>query len=188
MSTPDAVDSPLGWRLPREIEADPRHQEIRAALARAPRKLWSGGTIDAAVVPFDAHVQRALQKHQTTVHLVRGLESAATVLDAEQRGFAALDPDMAARQGQRISRLLLITNDGAERFYRQVERLALTHAPRVLVCVVECDSQVLGRLLYGADAVAKLVLTTHKTAAAALLRALAGAHRRFLPTSLKLRP
>jgi len=94
-------------------------------------------------------------------------------LEAEQRGLAALDPEMAGRQGQRVSRLLLITNDGAERFYRQVERLALTHAPRLLVCVVECDSQVLGTLLYGEDAVAKLVLTTHKAAAAAILRAVA---------------
>ncbi|MEO6029241.1 MAG: hypothetical protein ABIR79_20455 [Candidatus Binatia bacterium] len=175
MSTSGAADSPLGsWRLPREVETDPRHEEIRAALGRAPRKLWTGGTIDAAVVPFGADLQRALQKSQTTVHLVRGLETAAAALEAEQRGLAALDPEMAGRQGQRVSRLLLITNDGAERFYRQVERLALTHAPRVLACVVECDSQVLGTLLYGEDAVAKLVLTSHKTAAATILRALAG--------------
>ena len=174
MSTSGAADSPLGsWRLPREVEADPRHQDIRAALERAPRKLWTRGTIDIAVVPFSAALKRVLQKSQTTIHLVRGLETAAVALEAEQRGLAALDPEMAGRQGQRVSRLLLITNDGAERFYRQVERLALTHAPRLLVCVVECDSQVLGTLLYGEDAVAKLVLTTHKAAAAAILCALA---------------
>jgi hypothetical protein len=68
---------------------------------------------------------------------------------------------------------LLVSNDGAERFYRQVERLVVGHAPRVLACVLDCDSPTLGDLLPGAAGVVKLVLTGHKTAAAAVLRALA---------------
>lgn len=176
MSPSGAPDAPLGaWRLPREIEADPRHPEIRTALGRAARKLWTGGSLEAAVVPLDASLRRALQSPKTAHHLVRGLEAAAAVLVAEQKGLAALDEDVARRQGQRISRLLLVTNDGAERFYRQVERLALAHAPRVVVCLVDCDSGVLGELLYGADAVTKLVLTAHKSAVTGILRALAGA-------------
>ena len=70
--------------------------------------------------------------------------------------------------------MLVVSNDGAERFYRQVERLASTHAPRVLVCVLDATSSDLGALLYGPDAVVKLVLTAHKTAATGLLLALAG--------------
>jgi hypothetical protein len=81
------------------------------------------------------------------------------------------------RQGRRVSRVLLVTNDGAQRFYRQVERLAVMHAPRVLVCVLECESPVLGELLHGSsggsDGVVKLVLTGHKTAAAGILLTLA---------------
>ena len=93
--------------------------------------------------------------------------------DAERRGLAALPAAEARRQGGRVSRLLLVTRDGAERFYRHVERLAAAHAPRVLVCVVDCDSAQLGGLLYERAAVAKLVLAEHKAAVAAILRAAA---------------
>ena len=161
-------------RLPRDIASDARHDDVRSALAARTRKLWSGGSLDAAVVPLTETLQAALRNPATAVLLQRGLEAAEATLAAEHRGLAALPPEVARRQGGRVSRLLLVTNDGAERFYRQVERLATLHAPRVLVCVVDCDSAALGGLLYGPDAVAKLVLTEHKAAAAAILRSLAG--------------
>ena len=174
MPTPRADVPPLAaWRLPREIEADPRHDAIRAALAGAAAPLWQGGVLEVVHAGFDEPMRRALRTAAITGRLVRGLESAAETLAAEQAGLAALPAATASRQGRRVSRLLVVTNDGAERFYRQVERLALTHAPRVLVAALACDAATLGRLLYGGDAVAKLVLTTHKAAVAAVLRALA---------------
>ena len=161
-------------RLPREIESDARHEDVQHALAARTKKLWSGGTLDATVVALTETLRAALRMPTTAVVLQRGLEAAEATLAAEQRGFAALPPAVARRQGERVSRVLLVTNDGAERFYRQVERLAVTHAPRVLVCLVDCDSATLGGLLYGSDAVAKLVLTGHKAAATNILRSLAG--------------
>ena len=67
----------------------------------------------------------------------------------------------------------MVANDGAERFYRHVERLVAIHEPRVLACVIDCDSVVLGDAVYGAGAVAKLVLADHKGAVADILRAVA---------------
>jgi hypothetical protein len=160
-------------RLPRDVESDPCHDDVRRVLAARTRKLWSGGTLEVVVVPLTESLRAVLQAPPTAGLLQRGLEAATATLAAGQRGLDALPPAVTDRQGQRVSRLLLVTNDGAERFYRQVERLALTHAPRVLVCVIDCDSLVLGTLLYGPDAVAKLVLTGHKTATTAILRALA---------------
>jgi hypothetical protein len=160
-------------RLPREIEVDPCHDAVRAALATPARLLWPGGTLVAPVVPLTAALRHALGAAATSGLLRRGLEAAGAALDAERRGLAALPPDEARRQGARVSRLLLVANDGAERFYRRVERLVVTHAPRVLACVVDCDSATLGALLYDRDALAKLVLAEHKSAVAAILRALA---------------
>ena len=161
-------------RLPRGVESDPCHEDVRRALAAHTRKLWSGGTLEIAVVPLTETLRNVLRSPATAPLLQRGLEAATATLAAEQRGLAALPPEVMRRQGRRVSRVLLATNDGAERFYRQVERLVLTHAPRVLVCVLECDSPTLGGLLYGSDGVVKLVLTEHKTAAASILRALSG--------------
>ena len=166
------VPSLGAWPLPREIEADPRHAAIRAALASTAAPLWSGGVLPAARVAFSAPLRAALVAAAVGKRLVRGLESTAATLEAERAGLAALPAETASRQGRRASRVLLVSGAGAERLYRQVERLGLAHLPRVLVGVLECDAAALGRLLYGGDEVAKLVLTAHKPAAAAVLRAL----------------
>ncbi len=54
-------------------------------------------------------------------------------------------------QGQRISRVVLLSDDGSTNFYRTVDRLLEKHAPRVLGCVVEADSFHLGSLLFGPE-------------------------------------
>lgn len=170
----DVHDAPGdGPRLPRDLESDPRVADVRAALRADVRPLWSRGTLGVAVVPLTPALRTALATLAGQGRLERGLETADATLAAEQRGFAALSPAVAARQRPRISRVLMVTNDGAERFYRGVERLALTHAPRVLACLVDCASPTLGEILYGPDTVVKLVFTAHKTAATSLLRALA---------------
>lgn len=171
MTADPATGAPA--RLPREIETDPCHDAVRAALAARTRLLWPGGTLVASVVPLSDALRRALGTPATARLLRRGLEAAEGALAAERRGLAALPPAEAQRQGGRVSRLVLVASDGAERFYRQVERLVAAHAPRVLACVVDCDSATLGGLLYEDDAMAKLVLAEHKTAVAAILRAFA---------------
>ncbi|MCW5892250.1 MAG: hypothetical protein KIT14_17150 [bacterium] len=95
-----------------------------------------------------------------------GLEGAETRLAAERAG---LGPDPAPR----VSRLLVCSNDGAERFYRTVERLVRTHAPRVLALVVDADAAALGSACFGREATARAVLVEHRDAVAAALFALA---------------
>jgi hypothetical protein len=75
-------------------------------------------------------------------------------------------------QGMRVSRLLLLSDDGAERLYRHAERLAMVHAPRVLAAVLAADGAALGRTTTGREVVVKAMLAQHKLAVAALLRAL----------------
>lgn len=172
----DAIDRTAALsqvRLPREVESDPRHDEVRRVLTAGARRLWAGGVVEAAVVPLTVALRAALTSPATRGSLLRGLETASDTLTAERRGLAALEAAVAARQGQRVSRVLLVANDGAERFSRQLERLAIAHAPRVLVCIVDVPSETLGELLYGAGAVAKLVMTGHKDAATRILLALA---------------
>lgn len=162
-------------RLPREIEADAGHAAVVAALGRERRPLWPGGTVIAPCVPLSPALRAALMAPATVVRLRRGLEAAEAALAAEERGLAALPKAEAERRGDRVSRLLLVSNDGAERFYRRVEHVVLAHASRVLPCVIDADSATLGGLLYGEGAVAKLLLTERKAAAVAILRALAAA-------------
>jgi len=162
-------------RLPRDVESDPRGAAVRSALGADRRPLWSSGVLHVAVVPWDDDLRTVLADLAGRGRLVRGLEAADRALESERRGHDALPEAVAARQGERVSRLALVTSDGATRFYRQVERLAVAHAPRLLVCRVEATSEDVGAALYGPGEVAKLVLTGHKTATSALLFALASA-------------
>lgn len=161
-------------RLPRELEAGPVGSAVRAALAADVRTLWERGTLPAAHVPLTDTLRATLAKLGGHGLLERGLETAEAALGAERRGLEALDAETRARQGQRVSRVLVVSDDGAERFYRGVERLALAHAPRVLVCRVACTSADLGSIVFGPGEVAKLVLTSHKRAAVSILEAMAG--------------
>jgi hypothetical protein len=105
-------------------------------------------------------------------HLVLGLEGADEALAGEARGLALVARRGGPARGPRVSRLLLLSDDGAERLYRHAERLAVAHKPRVLVLMLAADAATVGRSTTARDAAVKVVLVQHKQAVAALLRAL----------------
>ena len=158
--------------LPREIEADPGHEAIRARLRAAGRPLWPGGQAEVPMLPLRPALAGALEAAYRGGQLVLGLERTEEVLATEARGLALVARRARRAPGTRVSRLLLLSDDGAERLYRNVERLALAHAPRVLVAMIAADAATLGRATTAREAVVKVVLAQHKQAVAALLRAL----------------
>jgi len=68
--------------------------------------------------------------------------------------------------------LLILANDGAERFYRQVERLLRRYGSRVLAVRLEADADALGELLFGTNGRARLLMLNHKDAVSAFLLAM----------------
>jgi len=124
------------------------------------------------MLPFGPALADAFGVAGRDGQLVLGLERAGETLEAEARGLALTARRSGVAPGTRVSRLLLVTNDGAERLYRHVERLAIAHAPRVLVGMLGADATALGCATTGREAAVKVVLVRHKRAVAALLRAL----------------
>jgi hypothetical protein len=161
--------------FPREIESEPGAAALRERLVALARPLWREGTIAAPVVPLDAALAAALAAAGPPGTLVLGLEAATSALDREERGLAAADARAQATRPARVSRLLLLADDGAERFYRAAESTARRHGARVLTCRVAAPSDALGRAVLGHPAGVKAVLVRHKQAVAAVLRALAAA-------------
>jgi hypothetical protein len=158
--------------LPREIEADPAASAIRARLAAVDRRLWAGAPAPVPVLPLGPALAAALAAANRTGRLVLGLEGAAVALATEARGLAVLARGAAPASGGRVSRLLLVSEDGAPRLYREAERLAARHAPRVLLAMLLCDASTLGRATTGRATPVKVVLARHKQTVASLLRAL----------------
>jgi hypothetical protein len=168
--------------LPRLVEADRRADGVIAALADT-KLLWAGGEMRAPVADLTEPLRRALKSAHSAGRVIRGLESAEKKLDAELRGMDDADRRSGATRGQRISRLLLVSADGAERMYRRLETLLRRNPGRLLVLQVRCGSDELGSLLYGPKGTAKLLMLDHKDAVADALLALAAPSAEPEPSS-----
>ncbi len=160
-------------RLPKRIEADPRAASIAAALGARSTGLWSGGRMRVPLIEMGERLSRALKGAHIARRITRGLENVEEKLAAESRGLAEADRRAGVERGQRISRLILLADDGAERLYRRVESLARLHGGRLLVIRLDADSQRIGAMLSGDGSSAKVLMLDHKDAVADALFALA---------------
>lgn len=160
-------------RLPRQVESEPGAAQLSSDLAARAQPLWAGG--EPCVVPAELTPALAatLKSAYSAGRIVRGLEGAEHKLGVEERGLQHVDHKTGAVRGERVSRLLVLADDGSERFYRGVDSLLRRHAPRVLALRLPADERALGQLLFGRDQIAKLLLVEHKDAVSAVLLALA---------------
>jgi hypothetical protein len=161
-------------RLPKTVEADPRAAGLVQWLAAHARPLWSGASLQVAQVEPNQRLTDVLASAHAAGRIVRGFDEAERVLAAEARGLAHVDRRTdAPTRGSRVSRLLLLADDGSERFYRNVESMLSRHAPRVLALRLATDERGLGALLFGPEQVARLLLVEHKASVSECLLALA---------------
>lgn len=165
-------------RLPRAVEDDPSAARLSVELAARGQPLWEGGELLIAQAEVSRELTAALKRAYSASQIVRGLDEASRKLAGEERGQKRVDRKTGVTRGGRVSRLLVLADDGAERFYRRVESLLRQHAPRVLAVRLSVDEKALGRLIFGPDQVVRLLLVEHKDAVSAVLLALAAQWRR----------
>jgi hypothetical protein len=159
-------------RLPKTIEAEETGPALHASLRARTRKLWAGGELPVPSAPWSPSLVTALGHAQRAGRLVRGLEQAEKVLEREAHGMSLVDARTTTERGSRVSRLLLVGNDGTERFYRQVERLVTLQGPRLLVIWVDVDSDQLASVVPEAAGVVRAVMVEHKDHVSQVLLAL----------------
>ena len=161
-------------RLPRLVESDPRGPQVLHMLTAHTRLLWKEGEIEVTIATLSSELETALRNAHNAGQAVRGLESAERRLALEERGLRLADKKSSVQRGERVSRLLVLSDDGAERFYRKVESLLRRHGPRVLAILLEVDAATLGELLFGQGRLARLLMLEHKEAISSVLLAMAG--------------
>ena len=159
-------------RFPRQLEADNTAETIRQTLMARTVKLWPGGNLDVSVITMSDPLKNVLQKARLRGQIRYGFEAIVDKLENEKKGIANVRDRHDAPYGDRVSRLLLFSNDGAERFYRHIENLLQAHAPRLLGCLLDIDGIALGNLITGKDSNIKLVMAEHKEAVSETLRTL----------------
>jgi hypothetical protein len=160
-------------RLPKTLEAEGFAAPLERELEARSSSLWADGELRVPRADLDAGLASALKSALMARRIVRGIELAERALEANALGLEHVDRKTGAPRGGRVSRMLVLTDDGSRRFYRNVESLLRRHAPRVMALRLAVDERALGEALFGAGQVARLVLVDHKDAVAAVLKALA---------------
>ena len=172
--SPEEIVAFQALRLPKLVETDPRHPQILRSLTAHTEPLWRESKIRIPVARLNLGLAEALRKAHRAGQVIRGLEDTERALAAEERGLRMADRQIGVPRGVRVSRLLILANDGAERFYRNVETMMRRHGPRVLAVRLKIDASGLGELLFGPGRVARLVMLEHKQAVGSVLLAMAG--------------
>jgi len=160
-------------RLPRELEADGKAETILRVLEARTVQLWAGSDLSIPIITMGEPLKKAIRRAGLNGQVRWGLEAISDKLKEEEKGIANLREGRGLPTGDRVSRLLLISNDGAQRFYRHIERLLQTHAPRLFVCMTDMDGNELGSMITGMEKQIKVVMAEHKSVVAEILRAMA---------------
>jgi hypothetical protein len=160
------------YRLPKLVENSTEFAAINDFIAENTIKLWKNSKESVIFVPFCEKFIRALQMEHRKGRIIRGFELIERNLASESKGLQLVDEKTGTSRGQRVSRLLIISNDGAERYYRKVEGLIANNKPRVLPLMIDADSDHLGELFFGEGKTVKLMLLEHKESVSAALLAI----------------
>lgn len=161
-------------QLPRQFEREHDADRFSGEFRARAEPLWPDGERRVPRVDLHPALEAAIQGARSGGRIVRGLEGAETALAAQQRGLAVVDERTGVPRSPRVSRLLLLADDGSERFYRSVDGLLVRHAPRVLALRLPVEEDTFGARFFGPQQVARLLLVDHKDAVSRILGAVAG--------------
>jgi len=156
-------------RFPRQLEMEGRVVKIREALTVRQTKLTPDGKMEVPVLNASEALISALKRARLQRRVRFGFDDIFDKLAAEKKGIDDLLQKTKSQQNERISRLLLFSNDGAERLNRHIEQALIEHHLRILGCQLDTDSKKLGQLITGRSAAIKVILVEHKDAVSDIL-------------------
>jgi hypothetical protein len=160
----------LTW--PRPMIADGTASQIAAWWVASRREADSLGLPPIPRHPMARSITDALFDARRARRLERGLEGAEKLLAGEDAGLKKAAATRSEADAVRISRLLVVSADGSERFYRQVAKLQQRFANRLEVLLLDCDDEELGAAAFGRGRHARALLIHHKDAVMRFLSAL----------------
>ena len=154
-------------KLPKQLEKEGVESDVRAALKEERIELYKASNIYIPVLKLTRKLRTNIFHAKSLGELVIGYAAIAKALANELRGLQKIDS-----LSDRVSRLLMVTNDGSPRFYREFEFLQKRQGARVLICRLDVDSVLMGNILGFKDQVVKAVLLNKKKSVINVLKSL----------------
>jgi hypothetical protein len=144
-------------KLPKQLEKEHVESEVRAVLKKESIQLCVDSDIYIPVLQLNPELHKQIFSAKSLGGLIIGYASVERALENELQGLQKVN-----NQSDRVSRLLIVTNDGSPRFYRQLEFLHKKHGGRVLICRLDVDCFLMGNILKLEDRQVKAVLLNRK--------------------------
>ena len=154
-------------KLPKQLEKEGVAPDVRAALEAEHIALCGDSAINIPVLKLTPKLRTNIFHAKSQGEIVIGYEAIAKALANELRGLKKIDS-----LGDRVSRLLMVTNDGSPRFYREVAFLQKRQGTRVLICRLDVDAALMADILGLKDQVVKAVLLNKKKSVIHVLKSL----------------
>ena len=139
------------------MENERVESDDRAVLERESIELYRDSEIDIPVLKLNPELRKHLFYAKSVGALIFGFEAIEEFLANELQGLQKVD-----NLSDRVSRLLIVTNDGSHRFYRGLEYLQKRQGERVLLCRLDVDSELMGNILGFKGKQIKAVLLNRK--------------------------
>lgn len=155
--------------LPKKLETLQEGIDVLKVLNSHLRSVKAWEELVVPSFQISESIVNSLNSARRTGRLIRGFEDAEKKLSAERAGIASSDNKTGSSRIERISRLVVVANDGSERFYRQTKKLVEKNHPRVLGILLDVKSFELGEMVFGPGKRALFLLINHKDAAVSFL-------------------
>jgi hypothetical protein len=151
-------------KLPKNVLTSPTAAAVEKLFISTEQRLRFGGKVTISRWVFSQKVRAALSDVIIGRHLVQSLEVIGTTLDRELKGLLAVQQKAEKAPTERLSRLLLLSSDGSDRFYHDAESLLLRHGQRTWCCVLDATGEQLGHAIKPGGAAAKALLIADRKA------------------------
>jgi len=153
--------------LPKQLAKEHIESDVREALQRESIELCVGSKISIPVLELTPELRAEIFYAKALGEVTIGYDSIEKRLLHELRGLQKVD-----NQGERVSRLLIVTNDGSPRFYRELEFLHKKQGGRVMICRLDVNSAIMGGILGLEETPVKAALLNRKTSVVQVLKSL----------------
>ncbi len=154
-------------KLPKQLGQEEIESDVRAVLEKDSIELCSDSNIYIPVLKLNTELRKQIFYAKFIDELIIGYRDVEKTLENELHGLQNVK-----NKSDRVSRLLLVTNDGSPRFYKQLEFLHQNQGGRVLICRLDVDSLLMGNILELKNKQVKAVLLNRKKSVVNVLKSI----------------